>query len=118
MACEEQPGSLGFDLVHHFAVAAIADDVLRDGSRIEHAVLKSGFALHAKQDAEIVASELEKPVGRQRGELGIAFAANVTGQRQVPGGCAIWKDRGGEDRAEDFESFDFWDEHPKTLARM
>src|SRR5262249_36951022 len=87
-----------------------------DGARVKCAVFKGGFAFHAEKDAQVFAGECDEFVVRERGQFGIAFAADVRGEGEVAGGRAIWEKRGGKNRAENFEPLDFGNEHSKALA--
>ena len=57
MAGEEQPRRPGFEIGHLLPEFSVADDILRDGFGIIHAVLESGLAPHPQQHLQILAGD-------------------------------------------------------------
>src|SRR6476646_10552887 len=97
MARQEKPGSTGFDLGHFDAVLFVAEVVLWNGSGICKSVLKCRLPGGAQQNPQVFANKRNELLSGQRSQFWIALPSRVSGQEDMAGGSAIWKQGGGKD---------------------
>src|SRR2546427_2288279 len=118
MPGEKETRRLRFDGSHLVLEPAKTDFVLRDGAAEQHVMLPGRPPVHSQEPAEVPANQFHQRLRLEQGELGVPGPTDVGGERHVTGRSPVWKERGGEERAQDLEPFDLWDHDPKSDERM
>src|SRR5262245_63750022 len=114
MSGKEKAWSFGFNVRQQLPETAVAEIVLRDGSRVINAVLKSGPAFQPKNNLQVFARDIKELLRRKSRQVGVPFTANIAGERHVSGWRSVRKQRRREYCAEDSESLDLRDQHAKA----